>query len=212
MRILGGAALVALLAAIGGCGANRLERAGAVTGTVLDWRRVATPADRVRIREWRTAFSEAIGQARASGHAADVAAEGALLDPDAGRGGPPPPAGDYRCRVVKLGSKGPGGLGYVAYPSFACRIEQEGRLASFRKLTGSQRPVGVILDGGTAGKPIFLGTLMLGDEKTVLDYGRDPDRDLAGAFEQLAARRWRLLLPYPRFESVMDVIELVPAG
>lgn len=212
MRILAGAALAALFAALGGCGTSRIARAGAVTGTTLDWRRVATPADRVRIREWRTAFSTALDQARASGHGAELAGEGALLDPDAGRPAPPPPPGDYRCRVIKLGAKGAAGLGYVAYPSFACRIEQEGRLASFRKLTGSQRPVGVILDGGTVGKPIFLGTLMLGDEKTVLDYGRDPDRDLAGAFEQLAARRWRLLLPYPRFESVMDVIELVPAG
>jgi hypothetical protein len=212
MRILGGATVLALLATLGACGGGRLARAGAVTGTPLDWRRVATPADRVRIREWRTAFNEALTQARASGHAGDVAAEGVLLDPDAGSAGPPPPPGDYSCRVIKLGSKGSVGLGFVAYPRFACRIETEGALSSFRKLTGSQRPVGVILDGGSGGKPIFLGTLMLGDEKTVLDYGRDPDRDLAGAFERLSARRWRLLLPYPRFESVMDVIELVPAG
>lgn len=214
MRTMRGAAwAAALLLPVAGCAGGRIERATAATANgVLDWHRVATESDRVRLREWRTAFMTALDQARASGHAADVAAEGALLDPDAGKPTPPPPPGDYRCRVVKLGSKGAGGLGYVAYPAFACRIDREGALSSFRKLTGSQRPVGVVLDGGSGGRPIFLGTMMLGDEQRVLDYGRDPDRDLAGAIEQLAPRRWRMLLPYPRFESVMDVIELVPAS
>lgn len=210
-KLRAGAALLLALAGAG-CASSRLDRARTADDAVVDWRRVATPADRARIRDWRTAFSEALAQANGSGHASEVAREGTLLDPDAGRAAAPPP-GDYRCRVIKLGSKGPAGLGYVAYPAFACRIEREGRIASFRKLTGSQRPVGVILDeAGGAGRPIFLGTLMLGDEQTALDYGRDPDRDLAGAFEQLGPARWRLLLPRPRFESVMDVIELVPAG
>lgn len=211
MGLRGVAVAAALLLCVGGCSTSRIDRANAATGGRLDWRRVATSADRVRIREWRTAFMEGLDQARRSGHAAEIAAEGPLLDPDAGTGGAPP-AGAYSCRVIKLGSKAPGGLAYVAYPSFACRIEQEGALASFRKLTGSQRPVGLILDGGAAGRPVFLGTMMLGDEQAALDYGRDPDRDLAGAIEQLAPRRWRMILPYPRFESVMDVIELVPAG
>lgn len=211
MKEMAGAALaVALACVVGGCNTTRVERAGAATGGRLDWRRVATPDDRVRIREWRTAFVAGLEQARASGHAAKVAAEGALLDPDAGIGGNPPPPGDYSCRVVKLGAKGHAGLGFVAYPSFACRIEQEGALASFRKLTGSQRPVGVIMSE-EAGRAIFLGTLMLGDERRVLDYGRDPDRDLAAAVEQIGPRRWRMIFPYPRFESTMDVIELLPA-
>lgn len=212
MKEMRGAALaVALACVVGGCNGTRVERAGAATGGKLDWRRVATPADRVRIREWRTAFMTGLEQARATGHAAEVEKEGALLDPDAGKGGSPPPPGDYSCRVIKLGNKGQSGLGFVAYPSFACRIEQEGALASFRKLTGSQRPVGVVMDGGASGRAIFLGTLMLGDERRVLDYGRDPDRDLAAAIEQIGPARWRMIFPYPRFESTMDVIELLPA-
>ena len=58
---------------------------------------------------------------------------------------------------------------------------------------------------------IFLGTMVLGDEKRALEYGRDSARDMAGALERVGERRWRLILPYPRFESMMDVIELVPA-
>lgn len=172
-----------------------------------DWRRVATPEDRRRLRGWRTAFVAGLEQARAKGHAADVAREGRLLEPDAGRT-ERPPAGAYQCRVIKLGSKGDAGLGYVAYPAFGCRIEDEGSIASFTKLTGSQRPVGVILDG--ARRLVFLGTLVLGDERKALDYGRDPDRDMIGAIEALGDGRWRLILPYPRYESTMDVIELIP--
>jgi hypothetical protein len=151
-----------------------------------------------------------LSEARASGHAADVDKEGALLDPDAGRWAGRPPSGDYRCRVIKLGSKGHGGLGYVAYPHFACRIDDEGEVASFKKLTGSQRPVGVIL--GDARRLVFLGTLVLGDEQRALDYGRDPDRDMIGAVEAIPGGRWRLILPYPQYESLIDVIELVPAS
>jgi hypothetical protein len=141
---------------------------------------------------------------------AEIAREGKLLEPDAGIADPRPPAGDYRCRVIKLGAKGAGELAYVTYPAFDCRIADEGGISSFRKLTGSQRPIGVILDG--AQKTVFVGTLVLGDEKRAIDYGRDADRDMIGAVESLGDGRWRLILPYPRYESVMDVIELVPVG
>lgn len=178
--------------------------------TSPDWRQVATRADRDRLREWRAAFVAGLDQARKDGHAADIAREGPLLDPDAGVAGDRLPAGDYRCRVIKLGAQGAAGLAYVDYPAFGCRIDDEGGIASFRKLTGSQRPIGVIL--GAARRWVFLGTLQLGDEKRALDYGRDRDRDMIGAVEALGDGRWRLILPYPRYESVMDVIELVPVG
>lgn len=198
-----------LLCGLAACGGGN-RPAAVSTAAEPDWRKVATPADRARLREWRTAFVAGLAQARATGHADDVAREGRLLDPDAGVAAGRPLAGDYRCRVIKLGSKGGGGLGYVAYPMFGCRIDDEGAIASFRKLTGSQRPVGVIMGG--AQRLVFLGTLALGDENRALDYGRDPDRDMIGAFEGLGDGRWRLILPYPRYESVMDVIELVPAS
>lgn len=182
----------------------------ATPGAAPDWKRVATPADRARLREWRTAFVSGLEEARASGHAADVAREGRLLDPDAGIASGRPPSGDYRCRVIKLGRKGHVGLGYIAYPSFECRIQDEGGIASFSKLTGSQRPVGVIL--GDAQRLVFLGTLVLGDETRAIDYGRDPDRDMVGAVQNLGDARWRLILPYPHYESLMDVVELVPVA
>ena len=53
---------------------------------------------------------------------------------------------------------------------------------------------------------------MLGDETRALDYGRDSERDMAGAIERIGAERWRLVLPYPRFESMLDLVEITPAA
>ncbi|QDP19922.1 DUF4893 domain-containing protein [Sphingomonas xanthus] len=174
-----------------------------------DWRSVATSNDRERLRQWRDAFTDALAKARAAGHATEVAKEGALLVPDAAIGSGPIPSGDYRCRVIKVGAKTLGQLDYIAYPAFRCRIETAGALQRFTKLTGSQRHVGTIYPADQL-RQLFLGTLVLGDETRALEYGVDRERDLAGWVERIGERRWRLLLPYPQFESTIDVIELVP--
>ncbi|HEU0311118.1 MAG TPA: DUF4893 domain-containing protein, partial [Sphingomicrobium sp.] len=177
------------------------------TPPVQSWQEAATPDDRMRLREWRTAFTQALAQANAGGHAADVAQEGVLLEPDAALGGPIPD-GDYRCRVVKVGAKSEGMLDYVSYPAFRCRIEH-GKAQRFTKLTGSQRHVGLIYPADQL-RSVFLGTLVLGDESQAYKYGSAPERDLAGWVERIGDNRWRIVLPYPHFESTLDVIELVP--
>lgn len=173
------------------------------------WRAVATAADRARLRDWRAAWVAALPQARAA-DPGGLAAEGALFVPDLALPDAMPPAGSYRCRVFKLGSKGAGMRGFTAYPPFDCRIGAEGAGRGFAKLTGSQRPVGRILPAGSA-RAVFLGTLVLGDERGAMRYGADAQRDMAGWVERIGPGRWRLVLPYPRFESLLDVIELVPA-
>ena len=99
---------------------------------------------------------------------------------------------------------------FTAYPYFGCRIEAEGDVHSFYKVDGSQRPVGLAFPDGES-RAVFLGTMMLGDEKIALDYGRDADRDMAGIIQRIGDRRWRMVLPSPRFESMLDVVEIVPA-
>ena len=103
-------------------------------------------------------------------------------------------------------------LDYVAYPAFRCRIAARRRAArASPSSTGSQRPVGRLFpDNGR--RMIFLGTLQLGDERAALRYGRDRERDMVGLVERVGERRWRLVFPYPHFESLLDVIELVPAA
>ena len=80
----------------------------------------------------------------------------------------------------------------------------------FAKLTGSQRPMGKIYHAD-AMRGVFLGMLMLGDEARPMRYGSDPERGLAGWVERVEKRRWRIVLPAPRFESLTDVVELIPS-
>ena len=180
-----------------------------VSRPAADWRSVATSADREKLREWRSSFTEALRDARAT-NANEVAAEGVLLDPDAALGGPIP-NGDYRCRVIKLGAQTPGMLNFIAYPAFACRVEPRQGIQGFAKLTGSQRPVGLIFPNDQL-RQVFLGTMVLGDETRAMQYGADTDRDIAAFVERIGPARWRLVIPRPAFESKTDVIELVPAN
>ena len=200
-------ALSALLLSCTGC--SMMQPPTHVVHSQRDWRAVATQTDRARLREWRNAFTAALTAARAGGHASAIAREGALLQPDAALGGPTP-NGLYRCRVIKVGAKSQGMLDFVAYPYFSCRVQQEGQLQSFAKLTGSQRQVGLIFRGDAI-RQVFLGTLMLGDEVRAMHYGVDPERDVAGFVERIGPARWRLVMPRPHFESQLDVMELVPA-
>lgn len=209
-KSLAACGLALLLAGCGGSGGELRPRASApVAAAPADWRNVATTADRDRLRRWRDAWMQALPAAR-KGNAAEIGEQGALFDPDRALPGAMPPPGAYRCRVFKLGAAGPAMLDYVAYPFFDCRVDAEGDVLSLYKQTGSQRPVGLLFADGDA-RAVFLGTLVLGDERAPLEYGQDADRDMAGFIERVGDRRWRLVLPWPRFESKLDVVELVPA-
>lgn len=186
------------------------QPSGLIPRWTTAYKQVISENDRVRLRDWRKTFEDALTAARAKGHEAEIAREGALLDPDAAIAGPAIPDGMYRCRVIKLGAKDPGNLDFVSYPSFTCRVRAERQLQRLAKLGGSQRYVGLIFPGDAI-RSVFLGTLVLGDERRALQYGQDDQRDVAGYVERIGPSRWRLLMPQPHFESKMDVMELIPA-
>lgn len=202
--------LPSALLLLAGCGGGDDKPLSARAVAVADWRQVATPADRVRLAGWRESWVRAVARARAAGHGEKIDAEGALFQPDAALIDPLPPPGRYRCRMTKLGARQAGFLDYVAYPAFTCAVAIENGVTSLTKLTGSQRPVGALMPGD-ARHAVFLGTMLLSDEQTAQRYGRDPERDMAGRVERIGPRRWRLVLPAPRWESLTDILELVPA-
>lgn len=202
------AAASALALGLSGCGLYRAAHPETAAMTV-DWRRMVTDADRARLRQWRRAWDVALPAARTADPGA-IAAQGLLFDPDVALSGAMPPPGTYRCRTFKLGAAGTAARDFTAYPWFECRVFDEGEVRSLHKLTGSQRPTGLLLAESDA-RAIFLGTLVLGDETAPLRYGVDATRDMAGYVERIGDSRWRLVLPEPRFESHLDVIELVPA-
>jgi hypothetical protein len=174
------------------------------------WREVVTDADAERARNWRKAWDDALAPARAQDPAA-IAADPKLFDPDVALGQAMPPAGTYRCRTFKLGSQQPETRYFTAYPPATCRIELRGEAMHFVKTDTEQRPDGIIYPN-TDARVMFVGVLVLGDETAPLRYGVDRSRDMVGYVERIGEARWRLVLPYPGFESKLDVIELVPAS
>jgi hypothetical protein len=121
-----------------------------------------------------------------------------------------PPAGDYKCRTFKLGAKRPGLRDFTVLPWVNCRVGRAGDIPALVTLDGSQRPMGRLY-ADTESRVVFLGALELGDENVPLEYGLDAKRDMAGYVERIGVSRWRLILPWPTFESQLDVVEIVPA-
>lgn len=173
------------------------------------WRMITTEQDRDRLRNWRKAWVEALPRARAA-DAGAIAAGGVLFEPDQAMANAMPPAGDYKCRTFKLGAKRPGLREFTALPWFNCRVGRAGDIPALVQLDGAQRPKGRLY-ADTEARAIFLGSLELGDENVPLEYGLDAQRDMAGYVERIGINRWRLVLPWPSFESQLDVVEIVPA-
>jgi len=204
------ALLLALTVLSAGCSVIE-QPSGLIARYTTAYKQVISGDDRARLRDWRKTFEGALDAARKAGHSAEITREGALLDPDAALAGPAIPNGMYSCRVIKLGAKDPGNLDYVSYGGFTCRVKQEHALQRLGKLSGQQRYVGLIFPGDAIHN-VFLGTLVLADERRALQYGQDEQRDVAGYVERIGSSRWRLVMPQPHFESRLDVMELVPQG
>jgi hypothetical protein len=175
-----------------------------------DWRKVATQADKSRLVRWRAALLAAIESATKDGEGEAIAKEGKLLEPDAGLERPAMPAGNYACRTIKLGRKGAYSKAFSAPQASRCTFNESGGRMRFITMNGSQRASGSVFPGNER-RQIFLGTMIFGDETRAMDYGRDGARDMAGSLERIGERRWRLLLPEPGFDSMMDIIEVIPA-
>ena len=187
------------------------ERPAAPTG-VDDWREVASPEDASRLGRLDQAWRLARAEAEEKGFAAEVEALGPLVDPNAGLAGRLQPApGTYRCRTVKLGSSTPEGRGFLEYPWFRCTIGlTPGGDLVLTKADGSQRTRGLLYPD-TDRRLVFIGAQAWGADETGWPaYGQMPERDQIGVFERFGPDRWRLVIPWPRVESKLEILELVP--
>lgn len=166
------------------------------------------PEDRAKIARLRETTAAALLDAIASGRSArgDLAASRAALTavplpfPTTGI------AGAYRCRTIKHG----GPVGVIAYRDFACSIRVEGDALILAKPEGSQRMLGRLMiapslgaDGRTA--LLYAGSEYLSDESPVPYPGGRPE---VGLFERTDETRYRLVIPEPGIEGLLDVIAL----
>ncbi|MFC3076728.1 DUF4893 domain-containing protein [Phenylobacterium terrae] len=164
-----------------------------------DWRAEASAEDARRLARIDQAWSEALRQARRN-HRPGLASLGLLVEPKAALRGSRPAAGAYYCRTVKLGSPGGDGPAFAAYDWFRCEVEEgPGGELLLEKTTGSQRPWGRLYEDN-AKRLVYVGGQA--------GYGRDPAQDQIGAFERLGEDHYRLVLPWSKQQSILDLIEL----
>ena len=180
-------------------------------GGTDQWRKVANAEDQDRIARLDTAWVSALKEADRE-FGAMIDAKGMLLVPKAAlTGNLQPGPGTYRCRTIKVGSMGGKGLAYVEYPWFKCSLElSPGGDLILTKTTGSQRTRGLLYpDAANPTRLIFIGAQAWGmDEKGFPTYGQMPERDQVGVFERIGTDRWRMVVPFPKQESKLDVLEL----
>ncbi|MGK9232912.1 DUF4893 domain-containing protein [Inquilinus limosus] len=161
--------------------------------------------DRQRLETFDSVRGEAIGAARESDDKAVLATLDEILSgrPETIRGAGDL-AGDWRCRVAKLG----GNLPLVVYGWFRCRITDDAAGLRLDKVSGSQRTSGTFYDDANAERLTYLGALYYGTEGKPRAYGSDPERDQVGYLVRVGRDRLRLEFPAPRFESQFDIMEL----
>lgn len=184
---------------------------GGDQGGIADWRKVVSTEDAAALGRLDQAWRLGRAEAEDKGFAAEVEALGPLVDPNAGQAGRlQPPPGAYRCRAIKLGTNSPGGPGYLEYPFFRCTIElSAGGDLILTKITGSQRTRGLLYPD-TDRRLIFVGAQAWSMEETTFPrYGEQRIRDQVGVFERIGSERWRLVLPWPKVDSKLEILELV---
>jgi hypothetical protein len=180
------------------------------TGHAADWQTIITSDDRDRLDHLAEAVKEGDAQAAASNPAPEhVATLRAILDP------PDMPIaagqliGDWRCRTIKVGEI------LVVYSWFKCRITADADGLLLEKISGSQRLTGYLYPEGPS-RLILLGASTVNDERPLPYSGlaneadlAELDADVVGVLTQPAPNRLRILFPYPRYESIYDVMELM---
>ena len=174
------------------------------------WQKVASAEDVAKLERAAAAWTQALEEARRGGFSRQLRAEGDLLNPAAALPRAAPTPGSYSCRVIRLGAASPRGRTFVAHKPFFCHVGVNGDQLSITKQTGSQRPGGYLWETDDTRRLIFLGSVALGTEDAPLAYGEDPARSMAGIFERYGDFRYRLVVPWPRQESKLDVFELIP--
>jgi hypothetical protein len=184
---------------------------GGLQGGTDQWKTVASADDQDRLARLDDAWKQALREANHE-FGAQLDSLGMLAVQDAALETPPlkPPPGKYRCRTIKVGTI-IDGLKYVAYPWFTCTVElTPGGDLILTKTTGSQRTRGLIYpDSDNPERLIYVGAQAWGDtETTFRAYGAQPERDQVGVIERIGNGRWRMVVPWPRQESKLDILEI----
>ncbi len=188
------------------------------------WQGRIQPEDRPRMAGLWSAWTRSLADIQAAGGRAAVEALGPVaippVEPLPGRrvnidAATLPAPGAYRCRTIRLGSRDDGWPRDGVLPLQtgnwgACRIGPgHGQPLALTMAEGEQRVSGGLWPDGD--RMVFLGALSLATETGRRGYGDDPDRDHLGVLRAIGPDHWRLELPWPRWQSVLLLIEITSA-
>jgi hypothetical protein len=188
-----------------------------------NWQESATGADRKRLARLWEAWTSALVDIAANGETPALTAVGPVAVPDAGTmhangadreaspaKGPLPGPGIYMCRTIRLGQQDDKAVASRVQvgESHLCRVEALGGGLWFEEDRGSNRLGGHLYADGD--RMVFLGATALRGEMGVMPYGADPERNAIGALQALGPAQWRLELPWPTWQSTLDLVELTP--
>ncbi len=173
------------------------------------WQQLIRPDDRKRLGGLWRAWTRALAQAGKT-DAAALAALGPVAQPLAAVAGPPPVPGRYRCRLLRLG-RSPSAPSHMpavgALPESDCTVTAIPGGLWLEQQNGPQRIAGKLWPDGE--RQMFLGSMALAGENGVMDYGSDSARDQVGVLRAFGPGRWRLELPWPRWQSDLCIVEIV---
>lgn len=190
-------ALLALVAAAAPAAAR--ERPAA-------WRTVIRADDRRRLANLWQAWTRSLYEARAAHGQPVLDGLGGVVMPLPETSAALPLPGAYRCRTVKLGGS-KGSAAVSAGPFGPCTIGAGEGLLHFDAATSGRRIRGALYPDGD--RMVFLGSVGLQQEMGVMAYGADRDRDQVGVLRTIGDQHWRIELPWPKWESNLDLIEIV---
>ncbi|MBA8878596.1 DUF4893 domain-containing protein [Phyllobacterium myrsinacearum] len=184
------------LATIGLSTVSAAHADGAIT-------KIITAADSKRLEQYQQTKTKAVAEAKATGAAADVR----LVDDLLNKPGLPfsqdfDMTGNWQCRTIKLGGMAPA---LIVYGWFKCKVTDDGSGWALEKISGSQRTKGRFYTESDT-RLTYLGTGYVSDQKPV-KYGAGPKTDEAGYAYRTGKNAFRIELPAPYYESLLNVME-----
>jgi hypothetical protein len=188
-------------------------RAGFATIILIAWTTVAqadgaitriiTKPAQAKLDKYEETMGTAVDEAKKGGTPADIKwLEEILAKPYLPFSEDFDMTGEWKCRTAKLGNA----PGLVIYSWFKCRITDDGSGWMLEKTSGSERTRGRFYTESD-NRLTYLGVGYVAGEKP-RNYSVGPDVDQVGYVYRTAKNEFRIELPAPARESVVDILEL----
>jgi hypothetical protein len=205
---------LALLLALAGCAREDI-RPYAVNRSASLWQNVAQGADRSRLAAltdaWTLAMADLSQPERDQLALLGPVAQPPLSDAAADTAPMQMAPGAYRCRLIRMGRRHDAPAeapGLVVDAALPCRVTA-GPVPVLATSGPTRISGGLYQDSG---RLVLLGSMALGDEAGWRAYGQDAARSLIGALTPVGPGHWRLVLPWPRWQNKLWLVEISAAG